>query len=137
MATDKCILGFLLLIVCGIVTIIILKARAHGGCCCPFASTCSRAVACTDDAQTRVAPLFLRQALHVKLVKNINISVPLPTSSPPPAPTPSAPAGRRLLARRLLAGTGAELGSVGGAGAWGALGGLPAGWGGGVPMRLG
>ena len=64
MATDKCILGFLLLVVAGIVTIIVLKV------------------------------------MHVKILKNVNISIPLPQSSPPPAPSP----GRRLLAGGLRLG---------------------------------
>lgn len=72
MATDKCILMFLMLIVGGIVVVIILKVA------------------------------------KVKLVKDISISVPLPTSSPPPpgppgsvaavsSPPPPAASGRRLL----------------------------------------
>ena len=74
MATDKCILMFLFLIVGGIVVVIILKVA------------------------------------KVKLVKDIGISVPLPTSSPPPMPPPRPPgsaaavsspppaaSGRRLL----------------------------------------
>ena len=74
MATDKCILMFLLLIVGGIVAIIVLKVA------------------------------------KVKLVKNIPISVPLPTSKspPPPAPPspPPAPTGRRMLSDRGLGGWG-------------------------------
>jgi hypothetical protein len=65
MATDKCILMFLLLIVGGIVAIVVLKVA------------------------------------KVKLVKDINISVPLPTkkSPPPPMPPPAAPpaSSRRML----------------------------------------
>lgn len=64
MATDKCIMGFLLLIIGGIVTIVVLKV------------------------------------LKVKIVKDINISVPLPTSTSSPPPTP--PAARRLLTRQPL-----------------------------------
>ena len=67
MATDKCILMILMLIVGGIVVIIILKVA------------------------------------KVKLVKGINISVPLPTSSPPPPlPPPLTPpsAGHRKLLHR-------------------------------------
>jgi hypothetical protein len=67
MATDKCILMILMLIVGGIVVIVILKVA------------------------------------KVKLVKGINISVPLPTSPPPPMPPPPQPpgAGHRKLLHRL------------------------------------
>ena len=67
MATDKCILMVLMLIVGGIVVVIILKVA------------------------------------KVKLVKDLNISVPLPTNPPPPSPPPPrgtpppAASGRRML----------------------------------------
>jgi hypothetical protein len=76
MATDKCILMFLMLIVAGIVVIVVLKVA------------------------------------KVDLVKNVKISLPLPTKSPPPPmPPPAAPpGGRRMLhaaAPGLLGGWGA------------------------------
>jgi hypothetical protein len=72
MATDKCILMFLMLIVGGIVAIVVLKVA------------------------------------KVKLVKGINISVPLPTKSPPPPSPPPAAVAPPPGARRLLAGSGEE-----------------------------
>jgi SNARE protein len=72
MATDKCILMFLMLIVGGIVAIVVLKVA------------------------------------KVKLVKGINISVPLGLKSPPPPAPPPSPMPPPAAARRLLAGGGWE-----------------------------
>jgi Snare region anchored in the vesicle membrane C-terminus len=66
MATDKCILMILMLIVGGIVVVVILKVA------------------------------------KVKLVKGINISVPLPTSSPPPMPPPPTPVTTPAAGRKML-----------------------------------